>query len=86
MSALAAVAGEPSSLTWTAAVLAWVLAVPLYFVTRFVSVVAHEGGHAIVAAALLRGVRAIRFDRSGGGVTDHEPAMWPLGILISAAR
>ena len=85
MSTLAAVTGEVSPLTWTAAVLAWVLAVPLFVVTRFVTVVAHEGGHAIVAAALLRGVHAIRIDRSGGGVTRHDPAMWPFSILISAA-
>ena len=65
--------------------LAWVLAVPLWFVTRFVTVVAHEGGHAIVAVALLRGVHAIRFDRDAGGVTLHDRAMWPFGILISAA-
>jgi hypothetical protein len=85
MSPLAAVAAEPSSLTWTAAMLAWVLAVPLFFVTRFVTVVAHEGGHAIVAVALLRGVHAIRIYRSGGGRTEHDRAMWPFGILISAA-
>ena len=84
MCALAA-AAEPSSLTWTAAVLAWVLAVPLFLITRFVTVVAHEGGHAIVSVALLRGVHAIRFDRNGGGVTVHDRAMWPFGILSSAA-
>jgi hypothetical protein len=85
MSTLAAAAAERSSLTWTAAALAWVLAVPLFYVTRFVNVVAHEGGHAIVAVALLRAVKSIRFDRSGSGVTHAEPAMWPFGILISVA-
>ena len=65
--------------------LAWVLAVPLFFITRFVTVVAHEGGHAIVAVALLRTVHAIRFDRGGNGVTITDKAMWPFGILISAA-
>jgi hypothetical protein len=85
VSTLAAVAAEPSRLTWTAAVLAWVLAVPMFFVTRFVTVVAHEGGHSIVAVALLRGVHAIRINRTGGGETRHDPAMWPFGILIAAA-
>jgi hypothetical protein len=85
VSPLAAAAGEISSLTWTAALLAWVLAVPLFFVTRFVTVVAHEGGHAIMAVALLRAVKAIRLNRAGGGVTEYERPMWPFGILISAA-
>lgn len=82
---IVAAAAEPSKLAWTAALLAWVLAVPLFYLTRFLTVIAHEGGHAIVSVALLRAVKAIRFDRDGGGVTDHEPAMWPFGILISAA-
>lgn len=85
MLGVAANAGEPSSLTWTAAMLAWILAVPLYFVTRFVTVVAHEGGHAIVAVALFRRVHAIRINRDGGGVTKTDPPIWPFGILISAA-
>ncbi len=85
VSTAAAVVPEPSSLTWTAAVLAWVLAVPLFVVTRFVTVVAHEAGHAIVAVALLRAVHAIRFDRRSNGVTVHDRAMWPFGILIAAA-
>jgi hypothetical protein len=85
VSPFAAAAGATSSLTWTAALLAWVLAVPLFAVTRFVTVVAHEGGHAIVAVALLRAVHAIRFDRRGGGVTVYERPMWPFGVLISAA-
>jgi len=82
--ALAAEAATPR-LAWTAAFIAWVLAVPLFFLTRFVYVVAHEAGHAIVAVALLRGVRAIRVHANGGGETEHEAAMWPFSILILAA-
>ena len=78
------VAAATPRVAWTAAFVAWVLAVPMFFLTRFVYVVAHEAGHAIVAVALLRGVHAIRV-RKDGGVTEHEAAMWPFSILILAA-
>ncbi|HEV7961212.1 MAG TPA: M50 family metallopeptidase [Actinoplanes sp.] len=81
---LAAAAASPG-VAMQAAVIAWVLAVPLYFVTRWIGAVVHEGGHAIVAMALLRGVYSIRFNRNGGGETERQPVMWPFGILISFA-
>jgi hypothetical protein len=79
---LAATAADSRSLIWKAALIAWILAVPLYFVTKFVHVLAHEGGHALLAIALLRSVKRIAFDRGGGGVTVFEKPMWPFGILV----
>jgi hypothetical protein len=77
---------DPTHLAWTAALLAWVLAVPLFFVTKFATVVAHEGGHAIVATLLFRKVRRIGFDSSGGGGTDVAPPVpWLFNIAIGAA-
>lgn len=62
-------APESTFITWTAAVTAWIVAVPMYSVSKFASVVAHEGGHALVARLLSQPVMSIRFDRHGGGVT-----------------
>lgn len=80
--ALAAQAVEPSNVTWTAALLAWILAVPLFLITRYVDTVAHEGGHALMGLLLLRTVRSIRFSRGGGGSTDVDQPGWPFSILI----
>jgi Peptidase M50B-like len=75
---------DPSSLAWTAAALAWLLAVPLFFVTRYALVVAHEGGHALAAKFLFRAVR-ITFDRGGGGGTDVGKPPWLFDIVITLA-
>ncbi|HEU4421419.1 MAG TPA: M50 family metallopeptidase, partial [Pilimelia sp.] len=58
---LAAPAAEqsPEELAWTAAVVAWIAAVPLFFVTKFVTVIAHEGGHALVAKLLFQKLESI---------------------------
>lgn len=79
-------ATTPSSLAWSAALIAWILAVPLFFVTRFVYVIAHEGGHAFVGAALLAGIRRITFERDGSGATEFtsNPA-WPFAIFVAFA-
>jgi hypothetical protein len=77
---------DPAHLTWMAAFLSWLLAVPLYFITKFVTVVAHEGGHATIGTLLFQRVREITFDRRGGGGTLFEPPPpWPLSILVLAA-
>ena len=68
-----------------AAAIAWVLAVPLYFATKWIGAVVHEGGHAIMGLALLRGVSHIRFTRGAGGETMMDPPMWPFGILVAFA-
>lgn len=69
-----------------AALIAWILAVPLWFVTKFFVVIAHEGGHALVGLALLNRVRRIIFDRDGGGGTEFvSPPAWPFVILVAFA-
>ncbi len=74
------------SLPLTAAYLSWVLAVPLFFVTRYVNTVAHEGGHAIIGTLLLQKVVGIRFQGNKGGATSFAKEVpWPLGILVGAA-
>jgi hypothetical protein len=84
--AFAAPAVDPSRLNWTAAALSWILAVPLFFITKFITVIAHEGGHATVGKALFQRLKEIRFDRDGGGVTRFDPpARWPFSILIGLA-
>jgi len=69
-----------------AALIAWILAVPLWFVTKFLVVIAHEGGHALVGTALLNQVRRISFTRDGGGGTDFaSPPPWPFVIVVALA-
>src|SRR5262249_25824034 len=58
-----------SSLAWTAAALAWILAVPLFYLTKYLAVVPHEGGHALIAKLLFQKLDSIRFGRDGDGVT-----------------
>ncbi len=69
-----------------AALLAWILAVPLYPVTKWAVVIAHEGGHAMAAVALLQGVQKITFDGNGGGVTYYSRVpLWPFSAVLSFA-
>ncbi|GAA4934760.1 M50 family metallopeptidase [Actinoplanes utahensis] len=73
-------------LVWTAALLSWVLAVPLWFVMRFVLVIAHEGGHALASKLLFRNLESVTFNRSGGGMTSTVPPVpWLFNILIKLA-
>jgi hypothetical protein len=73
-------------LIWQAALIAWILAVPLWFLTKFVVVLAHEGGHAIVGIALFNRVKKIDFNTGGGGGTAWARApMWPFVILVLIA-
>jgi hypothetical protein len=56
----------------------------MFFVSRYVYVLGHEAGHAFLAVLLLRWVFGIDIEKTGEGGTEHEKAMWPFGILISA--
>jgi hypothetical protein len=77
---------DPAHITWVAAFLSWVLAVPLYFISKFITVVAHEGGHAAIGTLLFQRVHAVVFDRHGGGGTEFEsPPSWPFSIVVAAA-
>ncbi len=84
---LAAPAADgPSRLVWAAALLSWVVAVPLWFVTKFVLVIAHEGGHALLAKLLFQRLRAINFFRDGGGATvpaDQVPLLCNVVIFLA---
>ena len=76
----------PSRLAWSAALLSWVIAVPLWFVTKYVLVIAHEGGHALLAKLLFQRLHSIRFDRGGGGVTAPATEVpWLFNIVIFLA-
>jgi hypothetical protein len=81
---LAAVVTDADTMTWTAALIAWVLAVPMFFAGKYLYVLAHEGGHAFLAVLLFRFVKGIDIEKTGEGGTEREKAMWPFGILISA--
>jgi hypothetical protein len=81
---LAAAATDVTRITWTAALIAWVLAVPMFFAGKYLYVLAHEGGHAFLAVLLFRLVKGIDIKANGSGLTTHETAMWPFGILIAA--
>ena len=76
----------PSRLAWSAALLSWVIAVPLWFVGKYVLVIAHEGGHALLAKLLFQRLRSITFDRNGGGATAPAAAVpWLFNIVIFLA-
>ena len=84
MPVLAAVAPDVDKVTWTAALIAWVLAVPMFFAGKYLYVLAHEGGHALLAVLLFRLVHSIDIKGNGSGLTRSENAMWPFGILVVA--
>ncbi|MEU8817973.1 M50 family metallopeptidase [Actinoplanes sp. NPDC048796] len=78
--------GAGSNIAWTAALLAWVLAVPLWYLSKFFVVVAHEGGHALLAVLLFRSIKSIRFERSGGGATEPKAELpWLADIFVTMA-
>jgi Peptidase M50B-like len=83
--ALVAAQGQPRGVAWTSALLALALAVPLLFVSKFLYVVAHEGGHAILGVVTLRNITEIRFAKDGSGMTAHTRGIWLFEILITAA-
>ena len=79
-----AVAAEPDKLTWTAALIAWVLAVPMFFAGRYLTVLAHEGGHAFLAVAVFRVVKGITIKTNADGETQPDKDVWPFYILVAA--
>jgi len=86
MLALNVAAADTPGLVWQSALIAWILSVPLYFVTKFVLVIAHEGGHAIVGIALFNGIKRIIFNKQGGGETQFAGDLtWPFVILVAFA-
>jgi Peptidase M50B-like len=57
----------------------------LWLVTRHITVMAHEGAHAITGSALGRQVNAIRFARTAEGVTELSRGGRAGDILVGAA-
>ena len=84
MPAIAAVAPDVDKVTWTAALIAWVLAVPMFFAGRYLTVLAHEGGHAFMAVAVFRLVKGITIKTNAEGDTAPDKVVWPFYILIAA--
>jgi hypothetical protein len=87
MSSFAATSVDaPAKLAWSAALLSWILAVPLWFVTKFVLVIAHEGGHALLAKLLFQSLKKITFTSDGGGATVPDGDVpWLFNVLIFLA-
>jgi hypothetical protein len=76
----------PSKLAWSAALLSWVIAVPLWFVGKYFLVIAHEGGHALLFKLFFQKLTSITFDRHGGGGTTPAAAVpWLFDILATLA-
>jgi hypothetical protein len=79
-------ADTASRLTWSAAMLSWVLAVPLWYIAKFVLVIAHEGGHALLAKLLFQTLRSITFTKEGGGATEPAGSVpWLFNVVIFLA-
>ncbi|SNY33614.1 M50 family metallopeptidase [Paractinoplanes atraurantiacus] len=75
-----------SNVAWTAALLSWVLAVPLWYVSRFLVSVAHEGGHALLAVLLFRPLKSVRLVGAGGSAAVAvEKTPWLLAIIVLLA-
>ncbi|MEV4351017.1 M50 family metallopeptidase [Actinoplanes sp. NPDC049596] len=78
--------GAGSNVAWTAALLAWVLAVPLWFVSKFLVVIAHEGGHALLMVLFFRSVKSVEIGRDGGGATTPASELpWLADIFATLA-
>ena len=79
-------ADAPSKLILSAAVLSWILAVPLWYVTKFVLVIAHEGGHALLTKLLFQRLRSITFTKGAGGATTPAGSVpWLFNVIIFLA-
>ncbi|WP_051800195.1 M50 family metallopeptidase [Catenuloplanes japonicus] len=82
---IVAAAPEPgvNKVAWAGALLAWLLAVPAYFVFGLIDTIAHEGGHALLAKLLFQRVKAIRLFSDGGGVTYFDGDMpWVVDVAV----
>jgi hypothetical protein len=82
--AVVAAVAAADKMTWTAALIAWVLAVPMFFAGKYLTVLAHEGGHALLAVFVFRLVKSISINTKGGGATQPDKYVWPFYILMAA--
>ena len=73
----------PAGLAWMSAVVAFVLAVPLWPFTRYTITIAHEGGHALLAVLMGRSVTGIKLMADSGGVT-FSKGVGAIGLFLTA--
>lgn len=73
----------PPGLAWMSAIVAFILAVPLWRFTQYTVTIAHEGGHALLAVLMGRSVSAIKLTADGGGVTISKGAS-AFGLFLTA--
>lgn len=79
------VEAAPATLLWPLAAVVVCLAVPpLWHVVRHVVTIAHEAGHAVVAALLGRKVRGIRLHADTSGLTSHSGSTKRLPLALTA--
>lgn len=81
----AQVTATPSTALWALAAVALLLLVPqLWHVVRHVVTIAHEAGHALVAALLGRKVRGIRLHSDTSGLTTHVGSTQRLPLALTS--
>jgi hypothetical protein len=71
-----------TGIAWTAALVAWVAAVPLWRFTTHAITIAHEGGHALFGWLFGRAIRYVKITGGGGGETGFAGGGW-LAIVVS---
>jgi hypothetical protein len=73
-------------MAWSAAMVAFVAAIPLWRFTKYTITVAHEGGHAFFAVILGQAIKGVHVDRRGGGETRFASDIpWLADIIITLA-
>jgi hypothetical protein len=75
---------QPTGTAWSAALVAWIAAVPLWRFTRYTITIAHEGGHTLLGVLLGAGVGRVTVDRGGGGGTQFRNRMpWLVDLVVT---
>jgi hypothetical protein len=73
-------------MAWSAAIVAFVAAIPLWRFTKYTITVAHEGGHAFFAVILGQAVKGVHVHRGGGGKTAFVTELpWLADVIITLA-
>ncbi|MEU8229486.1 M50 family metallopeptidase [Actinoplanes sp. NPDC048967] len=72
----------PPGIAWTAGVVAFVAAVPLWRFTTHAITIAHEGGHVLFGLLMGRGITKVTVTGGGGGSTGFRAGGW-LAIMVS---
>jgi hypothetical protein len=72
----------PPGIAWTAGVVAFVAAVPLWRFTTHAITIAHEGGHVLFGLLFGRSITRVTVTGGGGGSTGFNGGGW-LGVTVS---